>query len=64
MYRYTAMATLLARNKADLDVVILLRNEDDAAAINNDHRNAKVGLIAVHKLRSVPLGLRRFKSCC
>ena len=26
----TAMATLLARNKADLDVVILLRNEDDA----------------------------------
>ena len=37
----TAMATLLARNKADLDVVILLRNEDDAAAINDDHRNAK-----------------------
>ena len=26
----TAMATLLARNKGDLDVVILLRNEDDA----------------------------------
>jgi glycerol-3-phosphate dehydrogenase (NAD+) len=37
----TAMATLLARNKADLDVVILCRSEVDAAAINNDHRNTK-----------------------
>ena len=37
----TAMATLLARNKADLDVVILLRSESDAASINEDHRNVK-----------------------
>ena len=37
----TAMATLLARNKADLDVVILMRNEDDARALNEEHRNVK-----------------------
>lgn len=37
----TAMATLLARNKEDLDVVILLRNQADADAINNDHKNIK-----------------------
>ena len=37
----TAMATLLARNKADLDVVILVRSEADAESINEDHKNAK-----------------------
>ena len=37
----TAMATLLARNKPDLDVVILVRSEADAASINEDHKNAK-----------------------
>ena len=37
----TAMATLLARNKPDLDVVILVRSEVDAASINEDHKNAK-----------------------
>ena len=34
------MATLLARNKADLDVVILVRSAD-AESINEDHKNAK-----------------------
>jgi glycerol-3-phosphate dehydrogenase (NAD+) len=38
----TAMATLLARNKTHgLDVVILVRSQDDADAINHTHRNAK-----------------------
>ena len=38
----TAMATLLARNKPEgLDVVILVRSEKDADAINDTHRNAK-----------------------
>ena len=36
----TAMATLLARNKADLDVVILVRSEADAESINEDHKNS------------------------
>ena len=38
----TAMATLLARNKPEgLDVVILVRSQKDADAINDTHRNAK-----------------------
>ena len=37
----TAMATLLARNKDTLDVVILVRSQADADAINDTHRNAK-----------------------
>ena len=37
----TAMATLLARNKGDLDVVILMRNAGDADALNAEHRNVK-----------------------
>jgi len=37
----TAMATLLARNKADLDVVILLRSAADCEAINVHHCNTK-----------------------
>ena len=37
----TAMGTLLARNKEDLDVVILMRNADDAKALNEQHRNVK-----------------------
>jgi glycerol-3-phosphate dehydrogenase (NAD+) len=37
----TAMGTLLARNKSDLDVVILMRNPDDAQALNETHRNKK-----------------------
>ena len=38
----TAMATLLARNKEEgLDVVILVRSQQDADAINDTHRNAK-----------------------
>ena len=38
----TAMATLLARNKPEgLDVVILVRSQQDADAINDTHRNAK-----------------------
>ena len=35
------MATLLARNKGDLDVVILMRNAGDADALNAEHRNVK-----------------------
>ena len=38
----TAMATLLARNKDTLDVVILVRSQADADAINDTHRNAEV----------------------
>jgi glycerol-3-phosphate dehydrogenase (NAD+) len=37
----TAMGTLLARNKRDLDVVILVRSDADARSINETHRNAK-----------------------
>lgn len=37
----TAMATLLARNKGDLDVVILMRSDKDAASLNAEHRNLK-----------------------
>ncbi|CAL6431653.1 NAD(P)H-dependent glycerol-3-phosphate dehydrogenase [Bathycoccus prasinos] len=37
----TAMGTLLARNKSDLDVVLLLRNEQEAETINATNRNAK-----------------------
>ena len=37
----TAMATLLARNKATLDVCILVRSEADATAINEQHVNRK-----------------------
>lgn len=37
----TAMGTLLARNKSDLDVVLLLRNEQEAKTINATNRNAK-----------------------
>ena len=37
----TAMGTLLARNKNDLDVVLLLRNDREAQTINDEHRNMK-----------------------
>jgi glycerol-3-phosphate dehydrogenase (NAD+) len=37
----TAMATLLARNKATLDVCILVRSEADATAINEQRVNRK-----------------------
>ena len=37
----TAMGTLLARNKNDLDVVLLLRNEQEAETINATNRNMK-----------------------
>jgi lactate dehydrogenase-like 2-hydroxyacid dehydrogenase len=37
----TAMGTLLARNKSDLDVVLLLRNEQEAETINATNRNVK-----------------------
>lgn len=37
----TAMGTLLARNKGDLDVVILMRNPVDAESLNAEHRNVK-----------------------
>lgn len=35
------MVMLLVRNKVDLDVVILMWNEDDARALNEEYRNVK-----------------------
>ena len=37
----TAMGTLLARNKNDLDVVLLMRNEQEVETINTTNRNMK-----------------------
>ena len=37
----TAMGTLLARNKNDLDVVLLMRNEQEVETINATNRNMK-----------------------
>ena len=37
----TAMGTLLARNKNDLDVVLLLRNEQEAETINATNATLK-----------------------
>jgi len=49
----TAMGTLLARNKSDLDVVILMRSEEDAKTLNETHRNMKY--LATYEL---PLNIR------
>eukprot|EP00899_Mesostigma_viride_P007217 jgi/Mesvir1/16497/Mv10050-RA.1 len=37
----TAIATLLARNKPDMDVVILMRNQEVADDININHKNSR-----------------------
>ena len=40
----TAMAAMLARNKEDMDVCLLVRDEGTLNSINLHHKNRYVGL--------------------